>query len=124
MEHDEQSRAETPASQPVNVETLVKLLNEFRAEQAFQTELLQRQIRTERTRFYISIAKYILWGVIIVGSFVFAQRLVDNMMSSMLGNIPQGSETSDLLQNLNLKGLLRPDKGINSQLQQELDSYY
>lgn len=79
------------------------LLSNIEANQKVMIEMDRGKEKNETRKFYLSIAKYVGWILMIYFSFVFSQGMVDKLMGGLTG----GSEGGGI----NIESLLQQAGG-------------
>ncbi len=86
------------------------LLQELLINQTMMLESDKERRKGEKRKIWIQIVKYIFWGVVIIWSFLFTQKLTQGLIGGMTGTgaLPSGTNISDILQGA-LGGGMDPD---------------
>lgn len=91
-----------------------ELLKELVAGQALLLEYEKNRQKRDKRKVWITIIKYIFWVVVILWSFMFTQKLMNNMLGGITGGLPN-------MENFDLSSLM--EGGMNSGMQQKLEKY-
>ncbi len=106
---------------PVNNELIIiqrqnrELLKQLVVDQALLLEYEKNRQKKEKHRFIATIIKYLFWIIIIIWSFSFTQKLMNNMLGGMTGG--GNLDISNLLEGV-MSGSM--DSGVKDEIEKYL----
>jgi len=92
-----------------------ELLKQLVVDQALLLEYETQRQKKEKHRFIATIVKYLFWVIIIFWSFMFTQKLMNNMLGGMTGG--KNLDISNLLEGV-MSGSM--DSGVKDEIEKYL----